>query len=85
MITSASMTSVSDKYEYHLEYRSSSPLRGPVSLSTSPNGPAASLNSQGPVTGDPNKPTLTDPLQPLKPLNAPATSLPTTTISGPGR
>jgi hypothetical protein len=85
MITSASTTSVSDKYEYHLEYRSSSPLRGPVTLSTGPTGPAASLNPQGPLTGDPNKPTLTDPLQPLKPLNSPATSLPTTTISGPGR
>jgi hypothetical protein len=85
VVTSASTTSVSDKYEYHLEYRSSSPLRGPVTLSTGSPGPAASLNPQGPPTADPNKPALTDPLQPLKLPTTPATNLPTTTIPGPGR
>jgi len=84
VVTSSSTTSVSDRYEYHLEYRSSSPLRGPVTFSTGPAGPAASLNPQGPQTGDPNKP-LTDPLQPLKPPATPATNLPPTTLPGPGR
>jgi len=85
VVTSSSTTSVSDEYEYHLEYRSSSPLRGPVTLSTGPNTPAASLNPQGPLTGDPTKPGLNPPMPPLNPQTSPATSLPPTNIPGPGR
>jgi hypothetical protein len=85
VVTSASTTSVSDKYEYHLEFRSSSPLRGPVTTTSGPDAPAASLLPKGPVTGDPTKPAVMSPIQSMNPPMSPATSLPTTSLPGPGR
>ena len=91
VVTSMSTTSVSDKYEYPLEYRSNSPVRGPTQYTgagapPAPGGPAASLSPQGPVTGtDGPKPAVIPPILPTSPPASPATSLPTTSLPGPGR
>ena len=79
VITSTNTTAVSDRYEYHFEYRSNGPVRGPSSGSGSgappvPGGPAASLVPQGPTTlvETPKPPVI----PPILPVNAPAASLP---------
>jgi hypothetical protein len=81
-ITSTSTTSVADQYEYHLEFRSNSPVRGPSQISGSP---AAKLSPQGARDGaDGTKPTI-PPLLPTSPPASPATNMPSTGLPGPGR
>jgi hypothetical protein len=82
VITSTSTTSVADQYEYHLEFRSNSPVRGPSQIS---GAPAARLAPQGARDGtDGTKPAI-PPLLPPTPPASPATNMPGTAVAGPGR
>jgi hypothetical protein len=81
-ITSMSTTSVADQYEYHLEFRSNRPVRGP---SQSTGSPAARLSPQAARDGtDGTRPTI-PPLLPTNPPASPATNMPATGLPGPGR
>src|SRR4051794_25696885 len=83
-VTSTSTTAVSDQYEYHLEFRSNSPVHGPSSI-TGNGPPAAKLSLQGARDGaDGTKPTI-PPLLPTSPPASPATNMPSTGLPGPGR
>jgi hypothetical protein len=80
VISSSAITSVTDRYEYHLEFRSVTPVRG-VSTGSNPpppGGPAASLSPQNPIT-------RTDGTKPLViPPGSPATNMPSANLTGPG-
>lgn len=79
VISSTSITSVSDKYEYHIEYRANSRFPSPPP----PGGPAAGLSPHGPGNpADRDKPATILPV--TAPLS-PATNLRTTDLPGPGR
>jgi hypothetical protein len=83
-ITSMSTTSVADQYEYHLEFRTNSPVRGPSSVSGG-GPPAATLSPHGARDGaDGIKPVI-PPLLPTSPPASPATNMPSTGLPGPGR
>jgi hypothetical protein len=86
IVTSTSTTATSDRYEYHLEFRSNAAVRGSHSWNETaappvPGGPAASLSPQGPA-GDGFKPTVIPPVEPVRAPWSPATSLPSTTLPG---
>jgi hypothetical protein len=81
-VTSTSTSSVSDQYEYHLEFRSNSPVHGPSTIGGTP---AAKLSPQGARDGaDGTKPVI-PPLLPTSPPASPATNMPSTGLPGPGR
>jgi hypothetical protein len=84
VITTTDLTAVTDRYEYHLEFRSNRPaMIGSTPPTTAT--PAATLAPKGvPETPDPNKPPL-PPLLPVTPPTSPATNMPTTAVPGPGR
>jgi hypothetical protein len=84
VITSTDLTAVTDRYEYHIEFRSARPaMIGSTPPTTTT--PAATLAPKGvPETPDPNKPPL-PPLLPVLPPTSPATSMPSTALPGPGR
>ena len=75
VVTSTNTVTLSDRFEYHFEYRSNGPVHRPSTISPPvPGGPAASLAPQGPMTaGDAPKPAV---IPPILPANAPAATLP---------
>lgn len=78
VITSTNTVTLSDQFEYHFEYRSNGPGRGPSSVGEGrppvPDGPAASLAPQGPANvADTAKPAM---IPPILPADAPAATLP---------
>ncbi|HEX3149769.1 MAG TPA: hypothetical protein VHR66_16960 [Gemmataceae bacterium] len=92
VMTSSNVTSISDRYEFQLEFRSASPTRvttNPPSNNSAPptpGGPAATLAPQGPpLSTDVAKPASIPPILPLTPPASPATSLPSAALPGPGR
>jgi hypothetical protein len=84
VITSTNTVTLSDRYEYHFEYRSNGPTRGAGPVGGSgppvPGAPAASLAPQGPVNAvaAPKPPVI----PPILPADAPAASLPSTVQPG---
>jgi hypothetical protein len=91
-VSSISTTAVSDRYEYHLEFRSNGPARSsgagtppPPIPGGPPVSPAASLSPAGPTGSDTMRPASIPPLLPVTPPASPATSLPNTALPGPGR
>jgi hypothetical protein len=87
-VSSISTTAVSDRYEYHLEFRSNGPARSStpgMPPPPIPGGPAASLSPAGPTGMNTMKPAEIPPLLPVTPAASPATGLPSTALPGPGR
>jgi hypothetical protein len=90
IVTSTSTTATADRYEYHLEFRSGSPVRGShtwnePNMPPIPGAPAASLSPRGPAGNlDGLKPAVIPPIEPIRAPSSPATNLPTTTLPGPG-
>jgi hypothetical protein len=81
VMTSTEVTSLAERYEYHLEFRSNRPatIGGTPPASTTP---AATLAPKAvPDTPDTVKP----PLLPVTPPASPATNMPSTALPGPGR
>jgi hypothetical protein len=83
VVLTTDVTNLTDRYEYHLEFRSNRPATIGNSPPT-PATPAATLAPKGVTEGtDPSKPPL-PPILPVTAPTSPAGNMPSTALPGPG-